>query len=56
MLKFRFVEAVRAATRNLGIRWAFFIQNGNLAGVVGTQQSTNLFNSSLSRRARVWAG
>ncbi len=47
MLKVRFVEADRAATRNLGIRWAFFKQNGNLAGVVGTQQSSSLFNSSL---------
>jgi pilus assembly protein CpaC len=47
MLKVRFVEADRAATRNLGIRWAFFKQNGNLAGVVGTQQPTSLFNSSL---------
>ncbi|MGH7840294.1 MAG: type II and III secretion system protein family protein, partial [Candidatus Binataceae bacterium] len=47
MLKVRFVEADREAARNLGIRWAFFKQNGNLAGVVGTQKSTNLFNSSL---------
>jgi pilus assembly protein CpaC len=47
MLKVRFVEADRTATRNLGIRWAFFKQNGNLAGVVGTQQSSSLFNSSL---------
>jgi pilus assembly protein CpaC len=47
MLKVRFVEADRTATRNLGIRWAFFKQNGNLAGIVGTQQGTSLFNSSL---------
>jgi pilus assembly protein CpaC len=47
MLKVGFVEADRAATRNLGIRWAFFKQNGNLAGVVETQQSSSLFNSSL---------
>ena len=44
MLKVRFVEADRAATRNLGIRWEFFKQNGNLAGVVGTQQSSSKFS------------
>ncbi|MGH6851821.1 MAG: type II and III secretion system protein family protein, partial [Methylocella sp.] len=42
MLKVRFVEADRVATRNLGIRWAFFKKNGNLAGVVGTKQGTAL--------------
>jgi pilus assembly protein CpaC len=42
MLKVRFVEASREAARNLGVRWAFFQQNGNAAGVVGTQQSTSL--------------
>jgi pilus assembly protein CpaC len=47
MLKVRFVEADRLAARNLGIRWAFFKQNGNMAGVIGTQQSTNLFASPL---------
>ncbi|MGH6838768.1 MAG: type II and III secretion system protein family protein [Methylocella sp.] len=47
MLKVRFVEADRTATRNLGIRWAFFKKNGNLAGIVGTQQGSSLFNSSL---------
>jgi pilus assembly protein CpaC len=47
MLKVRFVEADRTATRNLGIRWAFFKRYGNLAGIVGTQQGTSLFNSSL---------
>ncbi|MGH6841197.1 MAG: type II and III secretion system protein family protein [Methylocella sp.] len=47
MLKVRFVEADRAATRNLGIRWAFFKQNGNLAGIVGAQRGSSLFNSSL---------
>src|ERR1700730_6781553 len=41
MLKVRFVEADRTAARNLGIRWAFFKQNGNAAGVIGTQQSTS---------------
>jgi Flp pilus assembly secretin CpaC len=56
MLKVRFVEADRTATRNLGIRWAFFKQNGNLAGVVGTQQSNSLFNSSTSyREPEAWA-
>jgi pilus assembly protein CpaC len=39
MLKVRFVEADREAARNLGIRWSFFKQNGNAAGVVGTQQA-----------------
>jgi pilus assembly protein CpaC len=43
MLKVRFVEADREQARNLGIRWAFFKKYGNAAGVVGTQQSTNLF-------------
>ena len=42
MLKVRFVEANRAAARNLGIRWEFFKQNGNLAGVVGTQRGPGL--------------
>ncbi len=42
MLKVRFVEANREAARNLGVRWAFFKQNGNLAGVVGTQQGPGL--------------
>jgi pilus assembly protein CpaC len=46
MLKVRFVEATRTAARNLGIRWAFFKQNGNLAGIVGTQKSTSLFANS----------
>jgi pilus assembly protein CpaC len=42
MLKVRFVEADREAARNLGIRWAFFKQNGNMAGVIGTQRPTSL--------------
>ncbi|MGI0130494.1 MAG: type II and III secretion system protein family protein, partial [Thermoplasmata archaeon] len=48
MLKVRFVEADREAARNLGIRWEFFKQNGNLAGVVGTQQSTSLIPANPS--------
>jgi pilus assembly protein CpaC len=43
MLKVRFIEASREAARNLGIRWEFFKRSGNLAGVVGTQTSTNKF-------------
>jgi pilus assembly protein CpaC len=42
MLKVRFVEADRTAARNLGIRWAFFKQNGNAAGVIGTQTTSGL--------------
>ncbi|MGH6844388.1 MAG: type II and III secretion system protein family protein, partial [Methylocella sp.] len=42
MLKVRFVEANREAARNLGVRWEFFKQNGNLAGVVGTRQGSRL--------------
>lgn len=42
MLKVRFVEADRQAARNLGIRWAFFKQNGNMAGVVGTRAGSSL--------------
>ncbi|MGH6800896.1 MAG: pilus assembly protein N-terminal domain-containing protein, partial [Methylocella sp.] len=42
MLKVRFVEADRAAARNLGIRWEFFKQNGNLAGVVGTHAGSSV--------------
>lgn len=43
MLKVRIVEADREAARNLGVRWEFFKQNGNLAGVVGSQTGTNKF-------------
>jgi pilus assembly protein CpaC len=48
MLKVRIVEADRAATRNLGIRWEFFKQNGNLAGVVGTHAGSGLIPANPS--------
>jgi pilus assembly protein CpaC len=42
MLKVRFVEASRAAARNLGVRWEFF-KRGGVAGVVGQQRPSSKF-------------
>jgi pilus assembly protein CpaC len=47
VLKVRFVEATRAAARELGVRWEFF-RRGALAGVVGTQAATSKFQAGFA--------